>query len=167
MKHSFGQISDVIEAWCLSFVPEETFIGLIPDIPSSCLVIPKQEFFNHPLYRRPDNTNPYVTWQMDQDVTYVIHAFSSFLKELQEHVKTRLLEFQVTAHLRMNSTSKYVILFCSTMGRSGIAGRRETCDDSIALHLADYTNRFPIQDGSDCLAATLFAVTGNEQVVHQ
>lgn len=98
MKHSFGPISDVIEAWCLSFVPEETFIGLIPDIPSSCLVIPRQEFFNHPLYRRPDITNLYVTWQMDQDVTYVIHAFSSCLKELQEHVKTRLLEFQVTIH---------------------------------------------------------------------
>lgn len=88
MKHSFGPISDVIEAWCLSFVPEETFIGLIPDIPSSCLVIPRQEFFNHPLYRRPDNTNPYVTWQMDQDVTYVIHAFSSFLKELRNYVTT-------------------------------------------------------------------------------
>lgn len=61
-------------------------------------MIPRQEFFNHPLYRRPDITNPYVTWQMGQDATYVIHAFSSFLKELQEHVKTRLMEFQVTTH---------------------------------------------------------------------
>lgn len=43
----------------------------------------------------------------------------------------------------------------------------EPGDDSIASHLADNANRFPIQEGSNCLAATLFAVTGNEQIVHQ
>ncbi|MBR3062875.1 MAG: hypothetical protein IKG65_10800 [Exiguobacterium sp.] len=205
MKHSFGPTSDVIEAWCQSFVPEETLYWIdssfLEDIPSSCLVIPRQEFFNHPLYRRPDITNPYVTWQMGQDVTYVIHAFSGFLKELQEHVKTRLMEFQVTTHrglvlpisveqmkrlsnemiVEKNGTH-LIVLHPQNWIALDIEMRHsllldyakewdrwegEPGDDTIASHLADYANRFPTQEGSNCLAATLFAVTGNEQVVHQ
>ena len=61
MKHSFKPTSDVIEAWSQSFVPEETLYWIdssfLEDIPSSCLVIPRQEFFSHPLYRRPDITD--------------------------------------------------------------------------------------------------------------
>ncbi|WP_214739297.1 hypothetical protein [Exiguobacterium sp. s48] len=205
MMYAFEPTIDVLEAWSHTFVPEETLYWIdssfLEGLPSSCLVIPRQEFFHHPLYRRPDITNPYVTWQMGQEVTYIVHAFSPFLHELQDQVRNRLLEYQVTTHrglilpisvTQMTNWSddaivekdgahflvlhhanwnaltmkmRYSILL--DYAKEWDTWEGETYDDSTASHLKGYVNRFPIKDGSNCLAATLFAITGNEEMVHQ
>lgn len=205
MKYSFEPTLDVLEDWSHSFVPEETLYwvdsSFLDDLPSSCLVIPRHEFVTHPIYRRPGITNPYVTWQMGQEVTHVVHAFSGFLTELQGHIQSRLLEYQVTTQRglvlpisveQMTCTPHesiveqdgmhFVVLHQSNWNELAVEVRHsllfdyarewdtwtgESYDDSIASHLAAYINRFPLEDGSNCLAATLFAVTGHEQMVHQ
>lgn len=43
----------------------------------------------------------------------------------------------------------------------------ERCDERTPAHLATYANTFPIHEGSNCLAATLFATTQHEWMIHQ
>lgn len=43
----------------------------------------------------------------------------------------------------------------------------ERCDERTPAHLVTYANTFPIYEGSNCLAATLFAATQHEWMIHQ
>ncbi|MCT4786555.1 hypothetical protein ACFQO8_10490 [Exiguobacterium aestuarii] len=205
MRELFEPTFDEIEAWCQSFVPEETLYWVdstfLEDLPSDSLILPRQEFSRHPTYKSPYLSNAYVTWMMGEGVTYIAHVPSVSIDRLRQDVKTRLLEYQVATNRGLvlpltieqrNGLSDdavvekdgqcFIVLHesnwkeLSTETRHSLIYRYakewdmwegERCDERIPAYLATYANTFPIRDGDNCLAATLFAATQNEWMIHQ
>lgn len=205
MRHTFEPSFEEIEAWCRSFVPEETLYWIdesfLKELPNNCLVLPRQEFFHHPAYRTPQLSNAYLTWMMGEGVTYIVHAPSAFLDDLHPTVKIRLLEFQekmnrglvlpmqieqmsglVNGETVEKDGQTFIILHQSNWDKLSREVRHslmlnyakewdtwegEACDTLTPPHLATFANTFPLEEGGNCLAATLFAITRNDWMIHQ
>lgn len=205
MKERFEPTFDEIEAWCQTFVPEETLYWInstfFVDLPSSVLILPREEFSRHPAYKNPHLSNAYLTWMMEVCVTHVVHAPANAIDGLRQDVKSRLLEYQVKTNRGLvlpltveqrNEVSDdaivekdgetFIVLDesnwkkLSTETRHSLIYRYakewdpwegERCDERTPAHLATYANTFPIHEGSNCLAATLFAATQHEWMIHQ
>lgn len=205
MREKFEPTFDEIEAWCQTFVPKETLYWIdstfFEDLPSSVLILPREEFSRHPAYKNPHLSNAYLTWMMGEGVTHVVHAPSNAVDGLRQDIKSRLLEYQVKtnrglvlplADEQRNEVSddaivekdgqSFIVLHESNWNELSLNMRHslvfsyakewdawegERCDERTPAHLVTYANTFPILEGSNCLAATLYAATQSEWMIHQ
>lgn len=91
---------DLIQEWFQIFMPPyDLFMSnqeLLDQIPSSpsILVIPRDEFFNHPTYREVNLANAFTYWTINKMITHVIHAPAGWLDMIPNELRNDLLVYQ-------------------------------------------------------------------------
>lgn len=197
----------VMNKWLKSFVPghdlyfiDERLLSRI-ELVSGILLMPREEFSQHPTYRDISIANAYTYWTIDQIATHVIHAPVAWLKSLADDLRYELLTFQATVgrglvfHLTGDEVDRewepYVvnltgerhlvlqqevwILMTDFERRRLVLNYAKEWDSWEAhelpresgSHLKKYANSFSTVSGSNCLAATLFAVTKADWILTQ
>lgn len=92
---------DTIIGWVESFIPDydlyfvdEQLLARLDHF-SGLLLIPREEFNVHPIYREISSANAYTYWTVDQIATHVVHAPQEWLKTLSDTQRIELLTYQV------------------------------------------------------------------------
>ncbi|TCI72344.1 hypothetical protein EVJ22_06720 [Exiguobacterium sp. SH0S7] len=197
----------VINEWIKSFMPahdlyfiDERLLSRLDHSPG-ILLIPREEFSQHPTYRDISVANSYTYWTVDPVATHVVHAPSGWLTSLPDALRSDVLTFQATVGrglvFRLTDDESrrewmpYIInvdgvrhlvlqqdvwtLMTNFERRQLVLNYAKEWDvwDAHDLpleapsHLTRYANMFSTEAGSNCLAATLFAVTGEDWLITQ
>lgn len=202
------QPSDVVvRQWLEQFMPADDLFfadaGLLERIGTNqpILIIPREEFVEHPTYRDVQLANAYTYWTVDKAATHVIHAPQEWIAKLSSDLRRELLTYQVAVgrglvfsvsddqlstrllpYIVQLGENKYFILqriswkLMTDLERLQLMIRYAKEWDlwtahevpvGIPNHLKRCANTFSTDAGSNCLAATLFAVTGEEWLLTQ
>ncbi|MGD7045690.1 hypothetical protein [Jeotgalibacillus proteolyticus] len=164
------------------------------------LVVPREEFFNHPAYKEIQMVNSYLYWQISEKAKLVIVAQPDWITNLPEQRKREVLNIQYKMERGLifpvslfSSTSslpeeyiveekmdRFLIIQQNIWTKlpykikeSAIKEYAQLWDswtnfdipEQTPAHIKKYANKFPTEAGSNCLSATLFAVTGQEWII--
>src|SRR5699024_7920027 len=139
-----------INSWIKRFVPEkdlfflrEKDLKIFNDYLSEVLVIPKEEFFNHPSYGQIQFINSYMYWTISNETKYVIVAQPSWISELPKQKKKDILNIQVEI---MTGLILPTSIFSSLeqIPNEYIVSKREGVDEYIKKYITNENEKFVV-----------------------
>lgn len=195
-----------LAVWIQTFVPEldlffleDSDLAIYKTDLAAVLVVPREEFMAHPLYRRLELANSYQYWNIAEQLSHVIVAQPEWIERMPPEKKSRLLKSQaesgrgllfpaallpgVPADSIVELDGADVVVLQSSYWQrlalpvkerflAAYALEWDTADchpfpKSAPLHLQGFANRYSAAHGSNCLSATLFAISGQAWIAHE
>ncbi|WP_078394303.1 hypothetical protein [Shouchella patagoniensis] len=196
--------STTLAAWAQHFVPKQDFFflnkrDLPPFIPyiKDVLIIPRQEFHNHPASADVQLASCFAFWQISKQADNVILANPSWLENMPFQQRKQLLSLQHAysrglvlslSYFREACIDEEFIVSDSVVIQAAM-WERQTLDQKQAIlfqyaqewdnwicdtipkklpdHLLGVVNTFPEKSGANCLAAVLFAISAIEWILSE
>lgn len=200
MKITIEPTEQQLASWIDTFVPnqdlffiEEADLAYFESELAYVLVVPRNEFMAHAVYKRLQLANSYMYWNIADRMSYVIVAPPEWIERMSLHKKQTLLEVQagsgrglvfptpmlpeapedfsverdgtVLAVMQYSWWKKLPIkIKVRFLKEYAVQWDSSECHELPAdapSHLQQFANRYSDSHGSNCLSATLFAVTGH------
>ena len=201
-KQLCNWIEQLVPKRDLYFVEDNDLTMLEGEL-NEVLVIPVNEFYNHPSYRQIQLANSYTYWDISNKAEFVIVAQPSWITNLSKQSKKHLLKIQLMMgrglifpysffpplspiaqeHVVMKvREEQFVILQYEMWNELPLDIKLRVIREYALLwdswssyevpsytpnHISRYANRFSDVPGSNCLSATLFAITKQDWILDE
>lgn len=139
------------------------------------LILPKLDYYQHPIYSSIHAISSYQTWKITFD--YVIVQQAGWYEDLPQNLQYDLLNEQRRNHNAMMYKDNLVTInFWHRMPKSWQDEMIEGLDDSfsdvripdnIPERIVQFHNQIPQIHGPNCYSAVIYCLTNNDQIIFE